>query len=135
MPFPYLVTRRWVREQHPIWWHGSESSSHQWMSRVRAQFPDQSQNSLIRLRWLEGAKERARHSRVADVGSSPLVAGVDVGGGEAETVVYVCECKYEQTRIVAMGAWRGEDTRGQVVGFLNGYRPRLSVVRVDSIGI
>jgi phage terminase large subunit len=131
----YLVTRRWVRDQHLIWWHGSESSSPQWMSRVRAQFPDQSQNSLIRLRWLERAKERARHSRVAEVGSSPLVAGVDVGGGEAETVVYVCECRYEQTRIIAMGAWRGEDTRGQVVGFLNGYRPRLSVVRVDSIGI
>ena len=34
-----------------------------------------------------------------------------------------------------MGAWRGEDTRGQVVGFLNEFRTRLSVVRVDSIGI
>jgi hypothetical protein len=34
-----------------------------------------------------------------------------------------------------MGAWRGEDTRGQVVDFLNGYRSRLSIVRVDAIGI
>jgi hypothetical protein len=34
-----------------------------------------------------------------------------------------------------MGAWRGEDTRGQVVGFLNEFRTRLSMVRVDSIGI
>ena len=34
-----------------------------------------------------------------------------------------------------MGAWRGEDTRGQVVQFLQTYRQRLRVVRVDAIGI
>src|SRR5258708_34283676 len=34
-----------------------------------------------------------------------------------------------------MGAWRGEDTRGPVVDFLNEFRHRLSTVRVDSIGI
>lgn len=34
-----------------------------------------------------------------------------------------------------MGAWRGDDTRGQVVNLLNQYRPRLNQVRVDSIGI
>jgi hypothetical protein len=37
--------------------------------------------------------------------------------------------------IVGMGAWRGEDTRGQVVNFLNQFRTRLSRVRVDSIGV
>jgi hypothetical protein len=34
-----------------------------------------------------------------------------------------------------MGTWRGDDTRGPVVSFLNDFRQRLSVVRVDSIGI
>lgn len=34
-----------------------------------------------------------------------------------------------------MGAWRGEDTRGRVVNFLNEFRRRLCLVRVDSIGI
>ena len=34
-----------------------------------------------------------------------------------------------------MGAWRGEDTRGQVVHFLNQFRSRLALVRVDSIGV
>jgi phage terminase large subunit len=134
-PIPYLVTKRWVYDQYLAWWHGSESSSPQWMSRVRAQFPDQSQNSLIKLRWLERARQRAQDTNHADAGLSPLVAGVDVGGGEAETVVYVCDCRYEQTTIIDMRAWRGEDTRGQVVEFLNAYRRQLSVVRVDSIGI
>ena len=36
---------------------------------------------------------------------------------------------------VAMGAWRGEDTRGQVVNFLDQFRTRLTLVRVDAIGI
>jgi hypothetical protein len=34
-----------------------------------------------------------------------------------------------------MGAWRGEDTRGEVVRFHAPYRNRLTIVRVDAIGI
>jgi phage terminase large subunit len=33
-PFPLLVKRRWVFEQYLAWWHGNESSSPQWLSRV-----------------------------------------------------------------------------------------------------
>jgi phage terminase large subunit len=135
IPFPYLITKRWVYDQHLAWWHGSDSSSPNWLSRVLARFPDQAQNALIKMIWLEQAKQRALQDPVGDPGSGPLVAGVDVGGGEAETVVYVCECKHNLRKIIAMGAWRGEDTRGQVVSFLNQFRSRLSVVRVDSIGV
>src|SRR6202521_2915570 len=46
-PFPYLATKRWVYDQYLAWWHGDESSSPNWLSRVRAQFPDQAQNALI----------------------------------------------------------------------------------------
>jgi phage terminase large subunit len=132
--FSYLVTKRWVYDQHKVWFHESESSSPNWMSRVRAQFPDQAQNALIKLNWLERAKQRALENPV-DIGSAPLVAGVDVGAGQAETVVYVCECNQDRRRIIAMGAWRGKDTRGQAVNFLNQYRTRLSLVRVDAIGV
>jgi hypothetical protein len=34
-----------------------------------------------------------------------------------------------------MDAGRGEDTRGQVVNFFNQFRSRLSLVRVDAIGV
>jgi hypothetical protein len=58
-------------------------------------------------RWrLSGKRRRRIHSKTA---------GVDVGGGKPETVAYVCECKQGQYKIIRMGAWRGEDTRGQVV--------------------
>jgi phage terminase large subunit len=133
-PFPYLVTKRWVYDQYLFWWHGSAASSPNWLSRVRAQFPDQAQNALIKLPWLERAKERAALHPVEDKGG-PLVAGVDIGGGEAETVVYVCEFKKDHPKIIKFGAWRGEDTRGQVVNLLNQFRSRLSIVRVDGIGI
>jgi len=133
--FSFLVTKRWVYEQHQSWWHGSEGSSPIWLSRVMAQFPQQAQNALIKMSWLERAKRRALQNPASDAGLGPLVAGVDVGGGEAETVVYVCEFNRERWKIVRMGAWRVEDTRGQVVSFLNEFRSRLSIVRVDSIGV
>jgi phage terminase large subunit len=133
-PVPYLATRRWVYEQHRSWWHGDERSSPNWVSRVRGQFPDQAQNALVKLRWLERAKERALRTPVLYEATS-LVAGVDVGGGGAETVVYVCGSKRHELKIVALGAWRCEDTRGEVVRFLAQYRDRLRSVRVDSIGM
>jgi phage terminase large subunit len=106
--FPYLVTKRWVFDQHHSWWHGSDASSPQWLSRVLARFPDQATNALIKMIWLERAKQRNLQTPTGHTGSSPLVAGVDVGGGESETVVYVCECKHDRRRIIGMGAWRGE---------------------------
>jgi phage terminase large subunit len=134
-PVPYLATRRWVFEQYQDWWHGDEGSSPSWISRVRAQFPDQAHNALIKLSWLERAKERAIATPVKDATIRRLVAGVDVGGGEAETVVYVCEYRRGGCKIVDLGAWRGEDTRGHVIRFMDKYRQHLSEVRVDSIGI
>jgi hypothetical protein len=134
-PFPYLVTKRWVYEQYLAWWHGSEGGSPKWMSRVMAQFPNQSEFALIKMAWLERAKRRAL-APISDAESGRLIAGVDVsGGGAAETVVFVCACYHDRRRIIATGAWRGEDTRGQVVNFLNQYRSRLALVRVDSIGV
>jgi hypothetical protein len=133
-PLPHLVTKRWVRDQYLAWWHGDEVSSPHWMSRVRAQFPDQAQNALIKLNWLERAKQHLVSDQVREQASS-LVAGVDVGGGEAETVVYVCESNSHDFKIIASGAWRSADTRGEVVRFLARYRQRLRSVRVDAIGI
>jgi phage terminase large subunit len=133
-PVSYLVTRRWVYDQYKVWWHGDERSSPNWMSRVRGQFPDQAQNALIKLAWLERALERASTNPVEDDAPS-LIAGVDVGGGEAETVVYLCASKPGQHKIIKMGAWRSKDDRGEVVRFLAPYREHLTSVRVDDIGI
>ena len=133
-PISYLVSRRWVYDQHLSWWHGEERSSPSWMSRVRGQFPHQAQDALIRLSWLERAKRRAEETPVQDTGGR-LVAGVDVGGRASETVVYLCEMTKPNPRILKFGAWRGDDTRGNVVAFLRPYRDRLAEVRVDAEGV
>jgi len=104
------------------------------MSRVRGQFPDQAEDALIRRRWLERAKERVLKNPVID-GGRPVVAGVDVGGGQAETVVFLCDIRGNRRRVIKMGAWRADDTRGQVVQFLAPYRNRLKSVVVDGTGI
>lgn len=135
-PIPYLVTKRWAYDQRQTWWHGDPASSPLWMSRVMAEFPSQPDNALFQLLWLERAKQRALEALAPDAPKNlPLFAGVDVGGGTSETVAYVCEFREGRLRIVAMGAWRGQDTRGQVVRFLSQFRGRLCLVCVDSIGI
>ena len=59
-------------------------------------------------------------------------AGVDVAGpGEDETVVTV----RRGSNIIAQKGWRIPDPRGEVVVFLDPFKPRLKSVNVDSIGI
>jgi phage terminase large subunit len=135
-PIPYLVTKRWVYDQHQTWWHGDEASSPNWMSRVLAEFPAQAEDALFKMIWLERARQRGIETPSNGSPTNlPLFAGVDVGGGTAETVAYVCEFKEGRLGIVGKGAWIGQDTRGQVVSFLNQFRSRLCQVNVDSIGI
>ena len=87
------------------------------------------------MKWLERTRQRTLRNPITDAGSDPLVAVVDVGGGEAETVAYVCEFKSDLPKIIRMGAPRGDDTRGRMVSLLNEFRSRLSLVRVDAVGI
>jgi len=133
-PRPYLVTRRWVREKHDEW--GPDSPL--WQSKVRGQFPDQSEDSLISLRWIEAANRRADELATAtDDGetdrewASEWEAGIDVAGpGEDETVVAV-RCG---PRVVAFRGWSLPEPRGEVLAFLAPYQERLRAVKVDSVG-
>ncbi len=135
-PIPYLDTKRWVYDQYQSWWRGDEASSPHWMSRVLAEFPAQAEDALFRMIWLERARQRSIEAPASNVATSlPLFAGVDVGGGTAETVIYVCEFREGRIRIIGMDAWRAQDTRGQAVRFLSQFRSRLCLVNVDAIGI
>src|ERR1700722_6917731 len=59
---PYLVTKRWAYDQYFGRGHGSESRSPNWLSRVLSRFPDQVQNALFKMIWLERAKRKAVQS-------------------------------------------------------------------------
>jgi hypothetical protein len=77
-PRPYLTTRRWVHEKLHTW--GEDSPL--WQSRVRGQFPLQSEDALLSLAWLEAAGRR----EIPPTDADEWEAGIDVAGpGEAET--------------------------------------------------
>jgi hypothetical protein len=123
-PRPYLVTRRWVRarlhewgEDHPLW-----------QSRVRGRFPDQSEDSLISLAWLEAGK----YSDVQPAEDDAWYAGIDVAGpGDDETVLVV-----RHGPCVVCERWFTEaDPRGAVLAALAPYKAHNPVVNVDVIGI
>jgi hypothetical protein len=123
-PRPYLMGRRWVYDA--FWKYGELSPF--WQSRVLGDFPEQAEDALISLRWLEAASRRTVSSN-----GGALYAGIDVAGpGEDETVAVIRD---SSGAIVALQAWGQPDPRGEVASFLVPYKGRLESVNFDSAGI
>lgn len=124
VPRPYLVTPAWAKD---ILQEQGDTSPI-WQARVRGQFPDQSEDALISLSWLE----QARYRELAAEGE--LWAGLDVAGpGEDETSLTVM-CG----PVVLPGfplSWPHADPRGEVIAALATYKAQRIQVNVDSIGI
>lgn len=119
---PYLVTRRWVLEKWNEWGEGHPL----WDSRVKGRFPQQAEDSLYSLAWVEAARREA-----SDPGG-PVVAGVDVAGpGEDESAVKV-RCG---SVLLAEHSCHEADARGTVIRWLQPWRSRLQAVYVDEVGI
>lgn len=121
----YLVTRRWVRDAYHEW--GIDHPL--WQSRVRGQFPLQSDDSLLSLAWLEAASRREEAYDPA----LPVQAGIDVAGpGDDETVL----CIRQGDAILDLQSWSMADSRGAVVAALEPWRDHgLDTVGVDVAGI
>jgi len=123
-PRPYLATRRWVWEK--LWEWGEDSPL--WQARVLGSFPEQGENSLISLKWLEAA----RSPKLLPNDEAKLYAGIDVAeGGSDETV---CVVRTGTGRIIAMRSWHG-NSRGPVLAFLREFRDRLTEINYDRAGV
>jgi phage terminase large subunit len=123
-PRPYLTTRRYVYESFLKYGEASPF----WQARVRGQFPEQAEDALISLRWLEAAHEPKRLPN----DDLRLYAGIDVAeAGNDETV---CVIRTARGRIVAMESWRG-NSRGPVIAFLNQFKDRLEEINFDRAGV
>jgi len=122
-PRPYLTTRRWVHEKLHTW----TEESPLWQSRVRGEFPKQSEDALLSLAWLEVAALR----EIAPVETDEWEAGIDVAGpGEAETVLAI----RRGPTLVQLRAWPTPDPRGAVLAEMAPYKDLLGAVKVDSVG-
>lgn len=128
--FPFLATRRWVRDRYLEYVRrgGDPDESPAWQGRVRAEFPRQDAYQLIWGKWIQEAVDRD----VPERSKRRIAAGIDVaGGGESETVCYILD----GWRIVDFAAWSKTDPRQEVVDFLEPYRAELAIVNVDATSI
>ena len=122
---PYLVTRRWVREKYEEW---GRSGAPQWRSRVLGEFPEQADDSLLSLAWLD--RWQRQEARDQPDGLA-LEVGIDVAGpGKSETVVAV----RQGWDLLAGEAWPHADARGHVAQFLSSFRSRISWIKYDQVG-
>lgn len=124
---PYLVTRRWVRDRYLEW--GEKNP--EWQSRVRGQFPDQSDDALIPRSKIAEAHVRA----IMVYPDTPFDAGLDVAGpGDDETVLWI----RQGPRLVSMHAWQEANTErllGNIGEVLGRYGDKLETLSADSTGI
>jgi phage terminase large subunit len=123
-PRPYLIGRRYVKEKYFEVGEGSPI----WQARILGQFPDQAEDSLIPLSWLEGARTASAPPAPDEVWE----AGIDVAGpGKDETTLVV----RRGCHVVLIRSWSDSDPLGPLLGALDHYRDRISAIKVDSIGI
>lgn len=124
-PLPYLTTKQWVFERY----HELGPNDPVFQARVLGQFPNQSQDSLLSLAWIEAARIRD----LAPSDRDKIRIGIDVAGpGEDETVLTAVR----GPRILVQKGWAKADPRGEVVAMLNELgRENIEAVNVDCVGI
>lgn len=128
-PFPYLTHAHWVREVWEEWTdRGLRMHDPRWISRVMAQFPEEGDDVLIPMPWIEAAFEL-----YTGTSAEPPEYGQDVADrGDDSTVI--CERRGPQAKIVRRVF--GQDVMAStaaMVGILEGNR--TTKVKVDSIGV
>jgi len=127
---PYLVTPEWVEEKRIKW--GEDSPM--WYSRVLGEFPEQGDDTLIPLAWIEAAQRRWReYMKSEPKGDEPVELGVDVAryGSDSTVIVVRRGICAEIARVI-----RGQDTMqvaGAVIDVLRS--TGAAVAKVDVVGL
>lgn len=83
-PYPFLITRRWVKERYIVW-----GPNHpKFRSRVLAEFPQQSPYAVFELAWIEKAKRDPTDKELELAKRLTIQVGIDVAGpGDDETTL------------------------------------------------
>lgn len=129
----HVLTPGWPRQMLEEW--GEESPAYQ--VRVLGEFPEQGDDSLISLKWVNDAQERDLTRTTDGAPTGPdggnVVIGVDIGryGGD-ESVAYV----RSGSAVLDALYWRKNDTMesaGRIASLARQWSPCL--VNVDEIGV
>lgn len=122
---PYLVTPEWVEEKRIQW--GEDSPM--WYSRVLGEFPEQGDDTLIPLAWIEAAQRR--WSEIPP--GQPIELGVDVARYGSDSTVIILR-RGERAEIVRR--LRGQDTMQVAGAVIDALRSTsATVAKVDVVGL
>jgi len=122
---PYLVTPEWVEEKRLKW--GEESPL--WYSKVMGEFPEQGDDTLIPLAWIEAAQQKWQTMPSGE----PVELGVDVArfGSDATVIVLRRGDKGE-----AINQIRGQDTMAVAGAVIDALRKTgAKTAKIDVVGI
>ena len=125
VPYPRLITPSWVSDRYKAW--GPESSPYQ--VRVMGNFPEQGEDTLIPLVWIELSMERWKDMREGQ----PVKLGVDVAAyGSDKTVIAV----RKGDKLTELRVYSQKNTR-ETAGLVQQASREHGTVRisVDEIGI
>lgn len=137
LPFPSLITPQWVREKWESWCGSSvdsEATSPLWLSRILAEFPEDSRDALIPASWLAKAAAREPPDLALDAENADRPRlGVDVArkGNDNTTVA---EFFRGHTRILDVWSHKSTmESAGRVARIID--ERNAEDTRVDVIGI
>lgn len=122
---PGLITKKWIDDRREDW--GEDNPL--FISKVNALFPEQAEDTLILLSWIE----QARDAELESVGDRGL--GVDVARfGQSETVLTAIHGK----KVMEVRAYQGKDTMktvGNIIQMMDKWRIPAHAVCVDDTGL
>ena len=127
--YPKLVTRRWIEERRCEW--GEDSPLYK--ARVLGEFPDEGENTLLPLSWLEGAQDRAEN--LEPPAAEELRLGVDVARYGKDESAFVSR---DEGAVRFVFACRGRSTmevagRTKDLAHREGIRPER--IFIDDCGV
>jgi len=125
IPYPRLITPQWVSDRFNAW--GESSAPYQ--VRVMGNFPQQGEDTLIPLLWIELAMERWEETPE----DKPVQLGVDVAAfGSDKTVIAVRKGK----KLSALNVYSQKNTR-ETAGLVLQYARENDTrkIAVDEIGV
>jgi hypothetical protein len=129
---PYLITPEWVEEKRIKW--GEDSPM--WYSRVMGEFPEQGEDTLIPLAWVEAAQNRYLDPAITEAACKPGVTirlGVDVArfGSDASVIMVSAGPRVNIVKVI-----RKQDTMAIAGAVIQAFRETgAHAANIDVIGI
>ncbi len=122
---PYLVSQEWIDEHRTMW--GEDSPL--WYSRVLGEFPEQAEDALVALSWVEAAMRR----EAEPPDDAPCILGVDVARFGGDSSIIAVRRGDAVTKLLET---RKADTMG-VAGWVihHAQEENATEIRIDADGI